>query len=544
MKKIYLVIAVALFAAIILYSACPSGDGGGGSTDDGCGGANSGCIAGNVVNANSGNAIDGVVASIAGTVVATANSQGYFFADDIAVGEGISLCFSVAGFADVCRTVTVVARALLSLPPVEMQPVREQTIEDIDTNDGTVVDTTTGTQVELDAGSVCESDRTTQVTGDILCSITPLDVTGNDIELSPGDFTADNGTSVDLTDTSAMINIACSQDGRALDLCQGSQATARLAIFGTEADCNDASVNPASVASWFFDTYTGIWNSYFTCARNCGATVESRYYAGIIDRLGWWNAGVWFSSTCLRGIVDDGFGTIVPNAQIKCRGVDYQSMSYTYSTINATFCTRVKPAGQYSCVARKAAFLSDPITGTALNNTYKCTSETSCANVGQIDLTNPLARIVLSWGEEPEDLDTHFVGDGIQIYFNNKDYTQDWQKGSVTAQPYILLDTDDTTGFGPEILTIVKGVNAGTYYFCVHNFSGQANGGIESSEAVVQYVTDSTSRRFDVPTSNPNNYNVWRVFKLVIGSNDSLTLTTINEFADGSGSVADACEGN
>lgn len=543
MKKLSIFIVLVLVAAVLVYSACPSGDGGD-SSNDGCGGANTGCIAGNVENASSGNAIAGVVASIAGTVVATGNTQGYFFADEIAVGEGISLCFAAAGFADVCRAVTVVARTLLSLPPVEMQPVREQTLPGIENNDGTVVDATTGTQVELTAGSICQSDRTTQVTGDIQCSITPLDVTGGDIELSPGDFTADNGTTVDLTDTSAMFNIACSQDGEVLDLCQGQTSVARLSIFGTQADCNDASINPASVASWFFDTSTGIWNSYSTFVRNCGAAVADRYYTGLIDRLGWWNAGVWFSSTCLRGNIKDGFGTIVPNAQIKCIGVDYQSMSYTYSTISATFCTRVKPAGQYSCVARKAAFQSDPITGTAPNNTNKCSNETNCANVGQIDLTNPLARAILSWGEEPGDLDTHFVGDGIQIYFNNKDYTQDWQKGSVTTEPYILLDTDDTTGFGPEILTIVKGASSGTYYFCVHNFSGQATAGMEDSLAVVQYMTDSSSRRFDIPTSNPNNYNVWRVFKLVIDSNDNLTITTINEYADGSSSVADACEGN
>jgi len=545
MKKISLFIALVLGAALVVYSACPSGEGGGGSaSEDGCGGANEGCIAGNVENANTGGAVSEVTVSIAGTDVATGNTQGYFFADNVSVGEGISLCFDAPGFAAVCRTVTVVARTLLSLPPVKMQPVREQLIEDIDIQDGTVLDTTTGTRVELDAASICESDRTTQVVGDILCWLTPVDVTGGDIELSPGDFTADNGTSVDLTDTSAMIHIACSQDGRSLDICEGKSSLVRLSIFGTQADCNDATVNPASVTSWFFDTATGIWDNYATVAKNCGATVEDRYYTGLINRLGWWNAGRWFSSTCLRGTVDDGFGTIVPNAQMKCTGVDWQGMSYAYSTINATFCTRVKPAGQYSCVARKAAFQSDPIVGTAPDNTNKCSNETSCANIGQVDLTNPLARAIMSWGEEPEDLDTHFVGDGLQIYFNNKDYTQLWQKGSVTAQPYVLLDTDDTTGFGPEILTIVKGVNAGTYYYCVHNFSGQANGGLEDSGAVVQYFTDTSSRRYDVPTSNPNDYNVWRVFKLEINSSDNLTITTINEYADGSGSVADACEGN
>ena len=69
-------------------------------------------------------------------------------------------------------------------------------------------------------------------------------------------------------------------------------------------------------------------------------------------------------------------------------------------------------------------------------------------------------RIVLSWGDDPPDLDLHLRWNDENIYFSNKtskDRTAD-------------LDVDVTTGRGPETITIRK-MNAFVYYLFVHNFS-------------------------------------------------------------------------
>jgi len=51
-------------------------------------------------------------------------------------------------------------------------------------------------------------------------------------------------------------------------------------------------------------------------------------------------------------------------------------------------------------------------------------------------------RIVLSWGANPRDLDSHFVGEDIHVFYGNKS-----AKG-------VNLDCDDTNGYGPETITI------------------------------------------------------------------------------------------
>jgi len=66
--------------------------------------------------------------------------------------------------------------------------------------------------------------------------------------------------------------------------------------------------------------------------------------------------------------------------------------------------------------------------------------------------------------------------------------------------PWAVLDTDDTTSFGPEITTLALCL-AGTYRYTVHNYSGSP--GIETSQAK-GYLTlpDGSSQTVDVPTSN------------------------------------------
>lgn len=60
-------------------------------------------------------------------------------------------------------------------------------------------------------------------------------------------------------------------------------------------------------------------------------------------------------------------------------------------------------------------------------------------------LSNSEIRIVLSWGLDPRDLDSHLTGNGIHVYYSNKN-----------AQG-INLDVDDVSGYGPETITIDLG---------------------------------------------------------------------------------------
>lgn len=112
-------------------------------------------------------------------------------------------------------------------------------------------------------------------------------------------------------------------------------------------------------------------------------------------------------------------------------------------------------------------------------------------------LTDAQMRFVLSWGASPLDLDSHLrTPYGTKIYYS--------YRGSATAEPYALLDVDDTNGYGPETVTIYR-FREGTYHYFIYNYSGSP--AITTSNAVVKiYSADGTNRSVEVPTSGTGRY--------------------------------------
>ncbi len=95
--------------------------------------------------------------------------------------------------------------------------------------------------------------------------------------------------------------------------------------------------------------------------------------------------------------------------------------------------------------------------------------------------------IILTWGADPTDLDSYLhVPNGLPYYVVSY-----MQLGNIGADPFALLDLDDTSSFGPETTTIDNtGVNPhfpGTYRFVVNNFS---TGGMAISDAVVKVYNE------------------------------------------------------
>ncbi|MSR92221.1 carboxypeptidase regulatory-like domain-containing protein [Inconstantimicrobium porci] len=117
-------------------------------------------------------------------------------------------------------------------------------------------------------------------------------------------------------------------------------------------------------------------------------------------------------------------------------------------------------------------------------------------------------RVVLTWGENPSDLDSHLVGpakDGkskFHVYFAEKKYLD------VAA-----LDHDDTTSYGPETITVYKPVTAGTYSYYVHDYSNALKNKCDlmsKSGAVVKvYVGDKLVKTYNVPSKEGT---LWHVF--------------------------------
>ncbi|HAU5790770.1 TPA: tetratricopeptide repeat protein [Citrobacter freundii] len=113
-------------------------------------------------------------------------------------------------------------------------------------------------------------------------------------------------------------------------------------------------------------------------------------------------------------------------------------------------------------------------------------------------------RVVLSWGKNPADLDSHLMFPGGHIYFVKK------------AGQDANLDVDDTDSYGPETVTITKKHFGETYTYAVQDFTNKGDPSSvwlsASSAKVFVYVGSSLVRSYSVPTGKAGN--IWTVFKL------------------------------
>jgi uncharacterized protein YfaP (DUF2135 family) len=110
-------------------------------------------------------------------------------------------------------------------------------------------------------------------------------------------------------------------------------------------------------------------------------------------------------------------------------------------------------------------------------------------------------RIVLNWGANPHDLDSHIVYPGNHIFFENK-------RGADAN-----LDVDNTTGFGPETITLTRKHVGERYVYAVHDFtdrnSPQTDRLGSSGAKVFVYVGQTLVKTYYVPAGNGN---LWSVF--------------------------------
>lgn len=128
-------------------------------------------------------------------------------------------------------------------------------------------------------------------------------------------------------------------------------------------------------------------------------------------------------------------------------------------------------------------------------------------------------RVVLQWGRNPRDLDSHLYSLDDHVYFEHR-------KGVRAG-----LDVDDTDGYGPETITIKRKEQGKSYLYAVHNFSDrETRGGKRLSSTsrvkVYVYIGSTLVRTFTPPPETVGN--TWLVF--AIGDNGEFY--DINRFAD------------
>lgn len=187
------------------------------------------------------------------------------------------------------------------------------------------------------------------------------------------------------------------------------------------------------------------------------------------------------------------------------------AIATTTTTANGTYSFSPQQYGTYTIRASRSGFVdgSDVVTVTS---TQAIAPTVFLSPVG----SGVAWRFVLQWGASPSDLDAHLTGPIV----NSQSRFHVWwdDEGSLGASPFAALDIDQTTGFGPETITMAQEF-AGTYRFYVHNFSQETS--LRSSSARVTVYRGNVQVASYSPPQTDGEF--WTVFEITNG-----TLVPIN----------------
>ncbi|MEP0547416.1 MAG: carboxypeptidase regulatory-like domain-containing protein [Rhodothermales bacterium] len=229
-------------------------------------------------------------------------------------------------------------------------------------------------------------------------------------------------------------------------------------------------------------------------------------------------------------IVDSQEGDPIAGALVRFVRGSASAEATTDST--GTFTIDGIATGTYTVTIRANGFLDVVLTNVEITdgaNTLPQTVATVAPPAGAF-------RIVLSWGTQPRDLDSHLTGpDGEDGRFHV--YYADEVFGTVAN-----LDTDDTSGEGPETITVTPS-NDGMYRYSVHNFSDQSVNGSQGIAGTLNdqdiparvqvYNDQGLVREYRAPAATPGD--TWRVFEMN-AVNGNATITDVNTYVDANGS--------
>ena len=162
--------------------------------------------------------------------------------------------------------------------------------------------------------------------------------------------------------------------------------------------------------------------------------------------------------------------------------------------------------GTYTVTASATGFTTGSRTAVSLGVTQPLTDDVILSATG-----GGVARIVLTWGATPQDLDAHLTGPDtagtrFHVYYSDQ--------GISDAAPFASLDVDDTDGNGPETITIWQQAT-GVYRFSVHDYDNAGSNpstALAGSAARVElYIGGTLVQTFFVPNQAGT---LWTVFEL------------------------------
>jgi hypothetical protein len=450
-----------------------------------------------------GGAALGDVMISAGDQTTTSNSQGYFVVSDVPPAEGLVIELEKSGYASTYAITQVRGGATSDVVAV-LKALDTST--EIDAAAGGIVSAGANCSVELEGGSLVD-DAGFAFGGTATVGLTTFDPTVfAEQQATPGMFEGRTVNDVELPLSSfSVVDVTIESPNGELDLGDGRTATIQMPIASSL-----LATAPETIALWYFDPSAGLWRE------DGQATRIGDAYEGSVGHFTTWMAGDGMSEPYhVTGRVVSATGDPVLGARVTVTGANFQhSLPSTPEDGTFDIETVCAPATVQASVGDQAS------------NTVNVTCEgTGSTDVGDLLLSVPYVTITLSWGEDPRDLDLHMAipsdGSWTHLYYPSRGV---WVEGA-------LLNTDDTTSYGPEIITIIE-LHDGVYRASVHHYAGE--GTITTSEAsAVLMVRGMGVFPLEPPPGATAAKDVWRMWDITVTSGRVTNVSAINDYLHG-----------
>jgi len=468
-----------------------------------------GKVKGKVINGQTGAAIQNARLSN-GSASATSNAQGEFELAGVAPASRTVIRVNATGYGEGLPTAAVVANQTTDIATVELQPVDVTGGGDAATAI-TVTAPNTPASVSLPANGLVRPDGS-PATGAVSVALSAVNPALN-VNAMPGQYlvsTSGGGTGV--MESWGAINVTLQNTaGERLNLAPGKTATIRIPVATRSAS------NPATIPLFYFDEATGFWKQEGS-ATLAGSGAD-QYYEGTVSHFTYWNADQLMNTVYVNGCVaDDAGASSLANILVASDGIDYSSSSSVRTDAQGKFRIAMKKGGKATLFAQQGVKLSNTV------SVGPFAADTTLAECLSLTTLTDAISIKLTWGAKPVDVDSHlFAPDGTEIYYGSK--------GSLGTDPFANLDVDDTTGFGPEVVTIRK-LMVGTYTYALYNYSGTYDPGMTGSPVRVELNNKGSLSVFG-PTSGEtaNSTRWWTVFKLTVNDRCQVTVNRVGTWS-------------
>lgn len=464
------------------------------------------------------NPASGVKVSI-GDQNSTTNDQGWFSISNVAAGNKELVTFSKNGSVTTYKTTDVQVGAT-SFVDAAISDVG--TTASLNAATGGTKTTTDGGSITIGANSLVNSQNST-FTGNAVVSITTFDPSDeNQLNAFPGEFQgiSTQNETVPIKSFGFMDVSVVDQNGQELQLTSGRTAQISIPV---PSSMRSSAASLGACPLWYFNPRTGSWQEQGqgTYSPSLGC------FVGNVSHFSTWNFDIRYPAAYVSGHVVDSNGNPVSGAQVRCWGTGWYQQRWASgeisTDINGTF-TRipVEVGVVFSYIAEKGGHKSATSSAGPLaqNQEY---------DVGDIILDAPVVQITLTWGLNPRDLDSHLTA---RFNDNSTFHVYYVDKGSLSSEPYANLDTDCTTSYGPEVVSISR-LSQGTYRYSVRHYAG--DGTIETSGAEVNMIIPGFGiYRFTPPTGQPSGTDIWRLVDIVVDSSGHVTaIHPINDYVTG-----------